>query len=724
MKKALVFSFFAFGFLLVNAQKNFSIEEAILNGRTTLAPSKLKFQTFTKNPGELSYVFIEDARLNDAVGQGKECLTLIDIKGKKTRSTSLTELNDAVKKLGKEEMKYFPSIEWKDKTTFKFMFEKTFWEYDTKTKSLTNTKAGALTAGLENAEVSPDGITVVYTKDHNVILRISGNERPITTDGNSDLVYGEAVHRNEFGIEKGIFFSPNGTYVAFYRMDQSMVTDYPIVNWDEKPAKPKMIKYPFAGDKSHQVTLGVHNVVTGKTIYVKTEGDPEQYLTNIAWSNDESKIYIAVVNRAQTNMKLSEYSAASGAFIKTLFEENDAKYIEPLVPLMVVKNTPSQFIWQSNRDGYKHLYLYDFTGKMLKQLTKGNWEIKSINGFDAKGENLFFHCNYSAPVNQDFCSVNIKTGALKILTSGNGFHTCVMDASATYATDNFSNTTTPRITRIIDLKTAKFYDALVSPNPVAGYNIGKLKFFSIRNKENNDLYCRMFFPHDFDSTRKYPVVVYLYNGPHSQLVTNSWLAGADLWYHYMAQKGFIVFTLDGRGTDNRGKLWSQAIHRQCGAVEMEDQLSGVNYLKSLSYVDVNRLGVHGWSYGGFMTTSLMTRNAGIFKVAVAGGPVIDWSYYEIMYTERYMDTPQENPDGYSKNNLLNHIQNLEGKLLVIHGTNDDVVVWQHSLMLLKKAVEKKVQLDYYVYPGHLHNVTGKDRAHLMDKISNYFIENL
>jgi dipeptidyl-peptidase-4 len=715
MKKTILFSILILIFLSADAQKNLTIEEAIINGRTTLAPSKLKFQTFTKNLGELSYVFLED---------GKEYLTLIDIKGKKTRLTSLTELNQALEKQGKSEMKYFPSIEWKDKSTFKFMFEKTFWEYNTKEKSLMDTKKGSLTAGLENAEISPDGITIAYTKDHNVIVRILGNERPVTTDGSKDLVYGEAVHRNEFGIEKGIFFSPEGTYVAFYRMDQSMVTDYPVVNWDEKPAKANNIKYPFAGDKSHQVTVGIHNVVTGATTYVKTEGDPEQYLTNIAWSADESKIYIAIVNRAQNNMKLNEYDAKSGSFLKTLFEENDAKYIEPLNPLLVLKNNPSQFIWESNRDGYKHLYVYDFTGKMIKQLTKGNWEVKAINGFDSKGENLFFHCNYSGPVNQDFCSINLKTGTFKLLTTGNGFHTCSLDATGSFAIDNFSNPNTPRITRIIDVKTVKFYDALVSPNPIAEYNIGKLKTFAIKNKENNDLYCRMFYPYNFDSTKKYPVVVYLYNGPHSQLVTNSWLAGADLWYHYMAQKGFIVFTLDGRGTDNRGKAFSQAIHRQCGAVEMEDQLSGVNYLKSLKYVDGDRMGVHGWSYGGFMTTSLMTRNAGIFKVAVAGGPVIDWSYYEIMYTERYMDSPQENPDGYSKNNLLNQIQNLQGKLMVIHGTNDDVVVWQHSLMLLKKAVEKKVQLDYYVYPGHLHNVTGKDRAHLMEKISNYFIDNL
>jgi dipeptidyl-peptidase-4 len=310
------------------------------------------------------------------------------------------------------------------------------------------------------------------------------------------------------------------------------------------------------------------------------------------------------------------------------------------------------------------------------------------------------------------------------LSSGDGYHTCIINEDGSMGIDNYQSPAIPRITRLIDLKSGKFTEIHKADNPVKDYALAKMRLFTIKNKENTDLYCRMFYPVGFDSTKKYPTVVYLYNGPHSQLVTNTWMGGADLWYHYMAQKGFIVFTLDGRGTDNRGKAFSQAIHRQVGTVEMEDQMSGVEYLKSKSFVDASRMGLHGWSYGGFMTTSIMTRYPGVFKAAVAGGPVIDWSYYEIMYTERYMDTPQENKEGYDNNNLLKRIQDLKGKLLVIHGTNDDVVVWQHSLMLLKKSVEKNIQLDYYVYPGHLHNVLGPDRAHLMEKISNYFIDNL
>ncbi|HLP13922.1 MAG TPA: DPP IV N-terminal domain-containing protein [Flavobacteriales bacterium] len=716
MKKTGILAFLVVQAGILSAQKNLTIQEAIVGARSTLAPAKLRQLGFTMNPGQVSYA--------DVVA-GREQLVLwsVNPKAKLIPPIALDDINTAIK--GEKKLKSIPFIEWTGSTTFRFVHDKQYWEYDMSSSSLVPAKSGVVTAGLENADVSPNGKTAAFTRDHNLYIKMNDSIKAVSTDGNYNVVYGEAAHRNEFGINKGTFWSPKGTYLAFYRMDQTMVTDYPIINWDVKPALNENVKYPMAGDKSHQVTLGIYNMANGSTTYVKTEGDPEQYLTNIAWSADESKIYIAIVNRAQNNMKLNEYEATTGKFVKTLFEENDSKYIEPLLPLMVIKNNPEQFIWQSNRDGYKHIYLYDFTGKMLKQITKGNWEIKSINGFDPKGENLFFHCNMSSPVNQDFCMVNLKTGKIKTITTGDGFHTCTLDANCTYALDNYSNITIPRITRVIDLKTGKFTEMQKAENPAKDYALGKLRLFTIKNKENTDLYCRMYYPTAFDSTKKYPVVVYLYNGPHSQMVTNSWLGGApDLWYHYMAEKGFIVFTLDGRGTDNRGKAFSQAIHRQVGTAEMEDQMSGVDFLKSKSYVDASRMGIHGWSYGGFMTTSIMTRYPGVFKAAVAGGPVIDWSYYEIMYTERYMDTPQENKAGFDGNNLLNRIQDLKGKLLVIHGAQDDVVVWQHSLMLLKKSVEKGVQLDYYVYPGHQHNVLGKDRAHLMEKVSNYFIDNL
>jgi dipeptidyl-peptidase-4 len=290
--------------------------------------------------------------------------------------------------------------------------------------------------------------------------------------------------------------------------------------------------------------------------------------------------------------------------------------------------------------------------------------------------------------------------------------------------DNFSSTSNPREIRLIDANGSIKEILHKSKNPLVDYKLGEMEIGKLKGKSGDDLYYRVFKPIDFNPNKKYPVVVYLYNGPHLQLITNRWLGGANLWYQYMAQQGYVVFSIDGRGSADRGFEFESSIFRNCGEHEMIDQLTGVNWLKEQAWVDTNRMGIHGWSYGGFMTTSMMSRHPGVFKVGVAGGPVIDWSLYEVMYTERYMDTPEENPLGYAKTNLKNHLDSLQGKLLMIHGGLDDVVLWQHSLQYLESAVKKGVQLDYFVYPHHKHNVRGRDRIHLYEKVSNYFFDHL
>jgi dipeptidyl-peptidase-4 len=641
--------------------------------------------------------------------------------GKPTFSLSVSTLNKALVSGGNDSLTTLEGVKWTSASSFYFQTKKGELRYDLNQKTIQKSDRPASDASLENLDVFKEGQTYAWVSENNLFVSENGTAVQVTKDGSYSIVNGKSVHRDEFGIHKGTYWSPKGNYLAYYRMDQSEVTDYPIIDWTKYPAENKNIKYPMAGNTSHYVTLWVHDMKTRNKIEIKTEGPKDQYLTNISWSPDEKTIFIAIVNRAQNEMKLNAYNAQTGAFLKTLFEEKDDRYVEPQNPMLFVKNNPSQFIWQSRRDGFNHFYLYNSDGTLLKQLTKGPWQ---ENGFDEKGEVLFFHANEQKPVNQDFYSVNIKSGKVTRLTQGDGFHTVLLNAKADCFIDNYSACYIPREYRLGLTNNGKSTTIYKADDPIKDYKKGRWNLFTIKNSEGTDLYCRMFRPVDFDSTKKYPVLVYLYNGPHSQLVTNTWMAGGELWYQYMAQKGFIIFTLDGRGTSHRGRVFEQAIHRQLGTKEMEDQLKGVDYLKSLNYVDASRIGVHGWSFGGFMTTSLMTRHAGVFKVGVAGGPVIDWSYYEIMYGERYMDTPQENKEGYAANNLLNHADKLKGKLLMIHGAQDDVVVWQHSIMFQKKTVDKGVQMDYYVYPGHFHNVLGKDRAHLMEKICNYFIDNL
>lgn len=698
--------------LCVSSQNELlNIKDAVLKGRTSLAPKRLQGLAFV--PYSNNYTYIDDNALN----------IYDNASAKLKKQIKLSDLNQTLKSVGEDTLKQFPNVTWKANELFSFVTGKgNEIFYSTPTGSAL--KKEKISLYIANADESPSGKEIAYSKDNNLFLGKGTLETPVTTDGSYTLSYGTSVHRDEFGIHKGTFWSPKGNALAFYRMDQSDVTDYPIIDWTVYPAQNKNMKYPMAGNKSHYVTVGVYSMLNKGIVYLKTEGPKDQYLTNLAWSPDEKYIYLAVLNREQNHMKLNEYEAETGNFVRTLFEEKDEKYVEPQHPMLFVKNNPSQFIWWSRKDGFNHLYLYDIKGNQIKQLTKGNWEVKEVNDFDIKGENLFFHANEQSPVNQDFYSVNLKSGVMKRLTKDNGFHVCFINDKGDYFIDNYTSCYVPREYRIVSAQSGKNNTIFQAEDPIKNYKLGKWSMFTIKNNEGTDLHCRLFKPVDFDSTKKYPVLVYLYNGPHSQMVTNTWMAGGELWYQYMAQKGFIVFTLDGRGTSHRGKVFEQEIHRQIGTKEMEDQLKGVEYLKSLPYVDGSRMGVHGWSYGGFMTTSLMTRHPGVFKVAAAGGPVIDWSYYEIMYGERYMDTPQENKEGYDKNNLLNHVQNLKGKLLMIHGAQDPVVVWQHSIMYQKAAVDKGVQLDYYVYPGHEHNVLGRDRAHLMEKICNYFIDNL
>jgi dipeptidyl-peptidase 4 len=696
----------------IGQSKLLTIQEAVLKGRTALAPKRLQNLGFITGSNKFAYIDKNEIIVTDPAS------------GKKTNGISTVAINKLLSAASIDTVTEFRDLRWKSENEFYFNTKRGEFLYAGDKKTVTKSDRKQTDNTLENLDEFKPGEVYAHVKDNNIFVFANGKESQVTTDGSYNIVNGKSVHRDEFGIHKGTFWSPKGNMLAYYRMDQTDVTDYPIIDWTAYPAKNSNIKYPMAGNKSHYVTLHIYDVRTGGKYAIKTDGPKEQYLTNISWSPDESKIYIAIVNREQNHMWLNEYDVVNGSMTKTLFEEKDEKYIEPLNPMLFVDKNPKQFIWQSRRDGFNHFYLYNADGSLVKQLTMGSWEVKAENGFDEKGENLFFTANAEGPANQDYYSVNIKSGKMTRLTKDAGFHSVFRSGKGDYVIDNFTSCYTPREYRVISTSSGKSNVIFTAGNPLKDYKTGKWNLFTIKNNQGIDLYCRMFKPVDFDSTKKYPVVVYLYNGPHSQLVNNSWMAGGEVWYHYMAQKGFIVFTLDGRGTSFRGKAFEQAIHRQVGTAEMEDQLKGVEYLKSLPYVDGSRLGVHGWSYGGFMTTSLMTRNPGVFKAGVAGGPVIDWSYYEIMYGERYMDTPQENKEGYEKNSLYNHVEKLKGKLMIIHGAQDNVVVWQHSVKYLKMAVDKGVQLDYFLYPGHEHNVLGKDRAHLMEKVTNYFIDNL
>mgnify|MGYP001048918030 CR=1 FL=1 len=591
----------------------------------------------------------------------------------------------------------------------------------------------ALKNNWANYDFCPATNNLAFTEGNNVhILSPDGRNTIVTRETQDGIVCGQAVHQREFGITKGMFWSPKGSALAFYRMDERMVTAYPLVNIDTRCATPVPHKYPMAGMKSHEVTVGVYQVATGQTVWLETGLPKEKYLTNIAWSPDEKSIYIAELNREQNEMHLVRYSALTGKKEADLFTETDRCYVEPQHPVLFLPNDPDKFIWQSEADGYNHLYLYDTTGKELRKLTGGEWVVTKVLGFSKDGNKVIFEGTAPHPVSPNMqgtgmqryiWETDLRTGdIMNCLSWKVGVHRWLLSPSGEYAIDYVSSPSTPRDIDLVCIKDAKVISTLLSaPDPFKLYRMPRIKVGHILAADGKTrLNYRLTLPPDLDETKKYPTIVYVYGGPKVQLVTGDWQNGARGWDLYMAQRGYVMFTVDSRGSANRGHAFESVIHRNLGINEMADQVKGVEFLKSLPYVDADRIGVHGWSYGGFMTTNLMLTYPEIFKVGVAGGPVIDWSNYEIMYGERYMDRPQDNPEGYKNANLKLKAGNLKGHLLMIHGDIDPVVVWQHSLGFLKACVEADTYPDYFVYPRHEHNVTGKDRPHLHEKITRYF----
>lgn len=698
----------------ISAQnKLLTTDDIVLKGRTTLAPQRIINLKWIK--GTDMYSFTDTT--------GVDRLMRGSVKNADAVLLSLSELNSAMKSAGKDTLPGFPAIEWRSHHAFQFTSKDTMYQFNLLTKSLNIVFTHPKEKTAEHITVNDRNSSIAYTVANNLYVLHNGVHTAITDDPDPNIVNGQPVHREEFGIHEGIYWSPRGNFIAFYRMDQRMVTDYPITEWNNKPASVRNIKYPFAGDSSHHVTLGVYELSSGKTIFLKTGEPKEQYLTNVAWSPDEKKIYIAIVNRQQNHLWFNRYDAATGHFEKTLFEEHNDRYVQPLNRMVFNPANENQFIWQSRRDGWNHLYLYDTTGKLIRQLTQGNWEVTQFEGFSKDGMHAFFTAATTA-ITRDLYRTEISSGKTKRLTENRGAHLISGNDSKSLFIDQFTSLTVPRIITIIDAGGSQKKKLLESSNPLNDYKKVDSQIFTIKSNSGFDLFARITKPANLISGKKYPVVVYVYNGPGIQLINNQWPVGNELWYYYMAQKDIIVFTLDGRGTPNRGAEFEQATFRQLGIAECEDQLDGVAYLKSLPYVDSTRFGVYGWSYGGFMTSTLMTRYPEVFKTGVAGGPVTDWKLYEVMYTERYMDTPQENPTGYEKTNVLNGVKNLKGRLMLIHGTSDDVVVQQHSMLFVKKAIDLGKQVDYFLYPGHEHNVMGKDRIHLFNKISDYFFSNL
>lgn len=698
-----------------------------------------------------------------------ENIKKIDSKsGKETIIVTLEEVNKA---LTNSEMPYkltghikplrtlmYASLPWSDRNVITFTQyddctpgQKYMVWYDFDKKKIVNLFK-IQGEGATNFDFCKENGYMAYTIGNDLYVAHEGDFSSMVNpkvaenqESEKNVVYGQAVHRNEFGIMKGTFWSPKGTYLAFYRMDQSMVTDYPQVNTTARIAELVPDKYPMAGMTSHKVTVGIYNVKNGKTIYLQA-GDPtDRYFTNISWSPDEKSVFVIELNRDQNYAQLVQYDAVSGKRTGILYEEKHTRYVEPQHPLIFLPWDDSQFIYQTQRDGFNHLYLMDTKTKLKGEwktgkdsedqyceylktipLTEGNWLVQDVLGFNTSRKEIIIASTEISPLQTNIFSLNVKNGKRTLIGMEDGTHQAKLSASGTYLIDYFTSNNVPREISILPTTGKKGTTLFTATDPLKeNYNLPEITVGTIKAADGEtDLYYRLIKPVNFDPNKKYPAIIYVYGGPHAQMIHNTRFYDARGWDLYMAQQGYVMLTVDNRGSDNRGIKFENCTFRHLGTEEMKDQVQGAKFLQSLPYVDADKIGVHGWSFGGFMTTNLMLTYPDIFKVGVAGGPVIDWQFYEVMYGERYMDTPQANPEGYKESNLRLKAGNLKGRLEVIIGGMDPTCVPQHSISFLRACIDAGTHPDFFIYPEDGHNMMGRDRVHLHEHITRYFLDHL
>ncbi len=585
------------------------------------------------------------------------------------------------------------------------------------------------------ATFSPNANMVAFVRENNLFIKDleSNKETQITLDGKyNEIINGATdwVYEEEFAFDKGFQWNSNGTKIAYYKFDESEV---PVFSMDlyHNQLYPSQytFKYPKCGEDNANVSIWIYDLETAKSTNAKVAVEEDFYIPRIQWTKDVNTLSVQRLNRHQNNLDFILVNANTGD-ANTIFTETDAAYVDVHDNLRFL-NGGKYFIWSSEKSGFNHIYLYNLQGKEIRQITKGNWEVTNFYGYNEKSKTLFYQSSEESPLKRAVYSINIKGKKKKKISVNTGTNTAMFSNDFSYFINTYSNANTPNLITLRKangqlVKELKNSNRLVKT--LDDLTISQKEFISFTTKEDVQLNGWMIKPANFDPNKKYPVLMYLYGGPGSQQVTDSWGGSNLMWYHLLAQKGYIVACFDNRGTGARGRDFKKCTYMNLGDIETKDQMSANRYLASLPYIDGNRIGIQGWSYGGFMSSNCLFKGNDIFKLAIAVAPVTNWKYYDSIYTERYMRTPQENNDGYEDNSPINHVEKLKGKYLLVHGAADDNVHYQNTMELINALVAANKDFDLAIYPDKNHGIyggnNGNTRLHLFTKMTSFIMENL